>query len=275
MAPPNRPTLRPRSSAMTSFETLLVEVRDRVGILTLNRPEKRNALNFVVIDELKKALLLFDADPNVKFVLLKGNGPAFCAGADLDYLQKLQAFGLDENLADSTHLMELYQLLYRYRKLTVAQIEGHAIAGGCGLASACDLAFAVPSAKFGYTEVKIGFLPALVLVILQRKIGDARAREILLTGDLISAERAAGIGLITALVEPDAIANHVWSLLQRLAHENAASSIEITKRMLADLGSLPVDDAFKFAAKMNAHARGTADCQRGIAAFLHKEKLEW
>jgi methylglutaconyl-CoA hydratase len=259
----------------TEFDTITLEVRDRVGIITLNRPDKRNALNFVVIDELKRAFTLLDSDPNAKVVLLRANGQAFCAGADLEYLQKLQSFGLQENLADSTHLMELYQLIYRFRKLVVAQIEGHAIAGGCGLATVCDLAYAVPEAKFGYTEVKIGFIPALVLVIVQRKIGDGRARELLLTGDLISATRAAEIGLISGTLPADTIADTVWATLQRLIRENAAGSIEVTKRMLADLATLPVDDALKFAAKMNAHARATAECQRGISAFLNKEKIEW
>ena len=257
------------------FQFITLEVRQRVGIITLNRPDKRNALNYVVIDELKQALSLLDSDPNAKVVLLKAAGQAFCAGADLDYLQKLQGYGLNENLADSTHLMELYQLITRYRKLVVAQVEGHAIAGGCGLATVCDLAYAVPEAKFGYTEVKIGFIPALVLIILQRKIGDARARQLLLTGDLISAERAATLGLITEVVPADRIADHVWTLLQRLVVENAAGSIELTKRMLADVATLPLDDALRFAAKMNAHARATAECQRGIAAFLSKEKIEW
>lgn len=259
----------------TTFQFITLEVRQRVGIVTLNRPDKRNALNYVVIEELKRAFALLETDPNAKLVLLKGNGPAFCAGADLDYLQKLQGYGLNENLADSTHLMELYQQLYRFPKLVVAQVEGHAIAGGCGLATVCDLAFAVPEAKFGYTEVKIGFIPALVLVILQRKIGDARARQLLLTGDLISAARAAELGLVTEIVPAERIADHVWALLQRLAVENAAGSIELTKRMLADVATLPLAEALRFAAKMNAHARATAECQRGIAAFLNKEKIEW
>ncbi len=259
----------------TTFHFITLEVRQRVGIITLNRPDKRNALNFVVIEELKTAFTLLETDPNAKLILLRANGQAFCAGADLDYLQKLQGFGPQENLADSTHLMELYQQIYRCRKLVVAQIEGHAIAGGCGLATVCDLAYAVPEAKFGYTEVKIGFIPALVMVILQRKLGDGRARQLLLTGDLIAAERAAHIGLITEVVPKAEIAEYVWAQLQRLAVENAAGSIELTKRMLADVATLPLDDALRFAAKMNAHARATAECQRGIAAFLNKEKLEW
>jgi methylglutaconyl-CoA hydratase len=260
---------------MSEFKYILVDVADRVGTITLNRPDKRNALNYVVIQELKTAFTQLQADANVKVIVLKSTGNIFCSGADLEYLQKLQSYGFNENLADSTHLMELYLLVHKLSKVVIAQIEGHAIAGGCGLATVCDYAYAVPEAKFGYTEVKIGFIPAIVMVFLIRKIGEGRAREMLLTGDLIDAERAARYGILNDVIGKDKIAERVQTLAQKLCTENSGGSLELTKRMIADVQNLPLEDALKFAARMNAHARETMECKRGIAAFLNKEKLAW
>lgn len=257
------------------YQHLLYSAAKRVATLTLNRPDKRNALNYNLVAELKDALLQAEKNPEVKVIVIKGAGKAFSAGADLAYLQRLQNMSPEENLADSAHLMELFLRIYKHRKPIIAQIEGHAIAGGCGLATVCDFSFAVPEAKFGYTEVRIGFIPALVMVFLLRKLGEAHARELLLTGELLSAERAEHIGLINRVVEADAMDEHVASFAEMLASKNSGGSMEITKRMIADVQNMPLEDALTFAAKMNAHVRGTAECQRGIAAFLNKEKLEW
>ncbi|MFC6999183.1 enoyl-CoA hydratase/isomerase family protein [Rufibacter roseus] len=265
---------------MTTTETLALryisyECTDRVAYITLNRPEKRNALNDEVVTELKKAFDHAEFDENCKVVILKAVGPVFCAGADLEYLQKLQHNTFQENLEDSTHLMQLFYQIYTLKKVVIAQVHGHAIAGGCGLATVCDFSFTVPSAKFGYTEVKIGFLPAIVKVFLLRKIGEARAKELLLTGDLISAERAKTIGLINEVVPEEELSERVLELAQRLCVQNSGQSMEVTKEMIARVQQLPLKDALEYAAERNALARSTEDCQRGIQSFLDKEPLTW
>ena len=258
-----------------NFDFIRYEIQDRIATITLARPEKRNAMHFDLIAELKQAFSLAENNPLVKIVVLRGSSKAFSAGADLGYLQQLQHYDLAQNLADSKHLMELYLQIYNLRKVVIALVEGHAIAGGCGLVTVADFAFAVPEVKFGYTEVKIGFIPAIVSIFLIRKIGEAHARRLLLTGDLISAEEAYRVGLVTQLYSPEKIESEVTAFAQRLCKENAQGSMEITKRLIKDLPSMPLENALEFAAKMNAHVRGSDECKKGISAFLNKENLQW
>ena len=260
---------------MEQLPLVLSDVSNRIAWITLNRPEKRNALNFSMISELKAAFKSAIEKPEVKVIVLKANGKAFCAGADLDYIKRLQSYSFQENLQDSSHLMELFQIIYQSPKMVIAQIEGHAIAGGCGLATVCDFAFAVPESKFGYSEVKIGFIPAIVMVFLLRKMGETRAKEFLLTGEIYQAATAADYGLINRVVEADKIADHVKEFAEKLCAQNSAESMALTKRMIGDVQTMPVEPALKFAAKMNAHARESADCKRGITAFLNKEEISW
>ncbi len=257
------------------MSTVLYEVRDRIGFITLDRPAKRNALNQELISELSAAFDKASKDDSVKVVVLKANGDAFCSGADLGYLQQLQNFSYDDNLADSSNLKELFLKIYSLNKVVVAQVEGHAIAGGCGLATVCDFIFSVPEAKFGYTEVKIGFIPAIVMVFLIRKIGEQRARHLLLTGDLISATDAHSLGLITRVVPTERISEEVTSFARKLITSNSAEAMATTRRMISEVQSMTLNDALSYAARMNADARGTDDCKKGIAAFLDKKPLEW
>ena len=251
------------------------ETKDRVAYITLNRPEKRNALNYEVVTELKSAFEQAEADENCKVVVLRANGAVFCAGADLEYLQQLQANTYQENLEDSTHLMQLFYQIYTLKKVVIGQIHGHAIAGGCGLATICDFSFTVPEAKFGYTEVKIGFIPAIVKVFLLRKIGEAKAKELLLTGDLISAEEAKQIGLVNFVVSGKDLEKTVFKFAQKLCAENSQQSMELTKEMIANVQEMSLKKGLSYAAEMNANARNSADCKKGIASFLQKEKLSW
>lgn len=260
---------------MSSYKYIQTQVSDRIGTIALNRPDKRNALNYPTVTELKDAFTRFAQAPEVKVIILKAQGKAFSAGADLEFLQKLQDFTFEDNLADSTHLMELLLLIYKHPKVVIAQVQGHAIAGGCGLVTVCDFAFSVPEASFGYTEVKIGFLPALVSIFLVRKLGEAKARRLLLTGDLVDAPEAHRLGLIYEIVPPDTLEIHCRQFAEKLCTENAGGSMEFTKRMLADLQDMPLKEALAFAAKMNAHARATDECKAGVQAFLNKEKLIW
>lgn len=256
-------------TAMVEFE------RDgRVGILTLNRPEKRNALNDEMVTALKSSLTKLKGDPDVRVLIIRGAGEAFCAGADLAYLQKLQSNSFEENLADSTALMELFSMILHYPKPVIAQVHGPAIAGGCGLASVCDISFASPSAQFAYTEVKIGFVPAIVMVFLQKKIGEAKARELLLSGSLISANYAKDIGLISFVTQSEDPAAECRAYAHKMAENNSAQSMQSVKEMLFNMPA-NYTEALTYAAQMNARARGTDDCKKGIAAFLNKEKIRW
>ncbi|WP_026950942.1 enoyl-CoA hydratase/isomerase family protein [Algoriphagus mannitolivorans] len=251
------------------------QIIDRVGFITLNRPEKRNALNPNMVRELGRAFSELETKEEAKVIVLRAEGKAFCAGADLDYIQQLQNFSYEENLQDSQNLRALFQQIYEYPKVVIAQVEGHALAGGCGLMTVCDFTFAVPEALFGYTEVKIGFIPALVSVFLQEKIGTGKAGELLLSGEVFSAEKAFQYKLLTEVKEKDHIQSAVMEFSQLLVHNNSAFSMQETKKLLRSIGKAERDRSLDLAAQLNAKARAHEDCQRGIAAFLSKTKPAW
>ena len=251
------------------------EVQNRIGYITLNRPEKRNALSHDMVTELKEVFTMAEKDESAKVIVLKANGEAFCAGADLEYLKLLEGFSYEQNFADSTHLKELFLQIYTLKKVVIAQIQGHALAGGCGLATVCDFCFAVPEANFGYTEVRIGFVPAIVMVFLIRKIGEANARALLLSGSLCTAHEAQEMGLISEVMTEEDLALEVADFAAQIVESNSAYSMSVTKQMIAKVQSLPLEEALDFAAEMNAKARSSEDCKRGISAFLNKEKLTW
>jgi methylglutaconyl-CoA hydratase len=251
------------------------EVNNRIASITLNRPEKRNALSSELVQALKDAFDRAAVDSEAKVIVLKANGKAFCAGADLAYLQKLQSFSHEENLADSNHLKELFLKIYQHPKVVTAQVEGAALAGGCGLANVCDFCFAVPEAKFGFTEVKIGFIPAMVMVFLIRKIGESNAKQLLLSAQLITAEDAAKINLVHRVIHAEEIASEVNSFAESLVKNNSMQAMQLTKQMIAEVQHKTLDEALHYASSMNAKARETDDCRKGIAAFLNKEDLTW
>ena len=251
------------------------EIAGRTGFIILARPEKKNALNDALVEALTSAFTQLEENKDVKVIVLKAEGDVFSAGADLEYLQKLQQFSYEENLADSGKLRNLFLNIYNNRKLVIAQVEGHAIAGGCGLASVCDFCFAVPEAKFGYTEVRIGFIPAIVSVFLSRKIRGGDMRELLFTGNLITAARAEEIRLINAVIDKDKINDWVRQFAASLCEEVSAQSISSTKELLSKIPSMDLNDALHLAAEMNAKTRAGEDCRKGIASFLNKEKIVW
>ena len=250
-------------------------VKDRICTITLNRPDKRNALNEQVVAELKQAFAKAADDQEAKVIVLAARGSAFCAGADLAYLQQLQQNTFEENLADSNHLKELFYQIYTHPKVVIAKIQGHAIAGGCGLATVCDFSFAVEEAQFGYTEVRIGFIPAIVKVFLLRKIGEGKAKELLLSGELISAAEAKDFGLINKVVSEAELDEVVSEFAKRLVKKNSGQSMQFTKQMIAKVQEMSLEDGLNYAAAQNAKARASEDCQKGIAAFLNKEKPSW
>lgn len=250
-------------------------VDNRIGYITLDRAEKRNALNSEMVTELKDAFTKAENDESCKVIVLQADGKVFCAGADLGYLQQLQENTYDENLADSTHLMELFKQIYTCSKVVIAKVHGHAIAGGCGLATVCDFSFTIPEAKFGYTEVKIGFIPAIVKVFLLRKIGEGKSKELLLSGELIDAQKALDFGLVNRIYSSETLTREVEKFAKMLCDTNSAQSMAYTKQMIAEVQNMTLDEGLNHAATMNAIARASADCKKGIASFLNKEKLSW
>ena len=251
------------------------EVRDRIAYITLNRPEKSNALCYDLVSELRVAFKAAEEDNTVKVIVLKANGDAFCAGADLQYLQELQTNSFEQNRADSDHLKDLYLQIYELKKVVISQVHAHALAGGCGLATVCDFTFAAPDAIFGYTEVRIGFVPAIVMVFLLRKVGEGRAKQLLLGGSTFTAEEALQLGLINYIREKHVLGREVTEFALQLIESNSAYAMGVTKSMIAKVQSLTIAEALDFASEMNAKARGSEDCKRGIAAFLNKERISW
>ncbi len=256
-------------------QNLNISIADRIGFIELNRPEKRNALNEAMVEDLKSAVSEFENNPDVKVIILKATGKVFCSGADLAYLQSMQSLTFEENLLDSKNLKSLFHKINISPKIIIAQIQGHALAGGCGLATVCDFSFAVPEAKFGYTEVKIGFVPAIVMFFLIRKIGEGMARQLLLDGDLVSAEKAQKLGMINWLVPADDLEKRVYDYAQKLIRQNSANSMALTKQMISSIQERSLEDGLEYAAFMNAKARGSEDCKKGIEAFINKQEIHW
>jgi methylglutaconyl-CoA hydratase len=257
------------------MELLEYQLSERIASITINRPEKRNALNPELISALTIAFKTAVADDDVKVIVLKANGEVFSAGADLDYLKHLQNNTEDDNLTDTNLLKDLFLIIYRSSKIVIAQVEGHAIAGGCGLISVCDLIFSVPEAKFGYTEVRIGFIPAIVTCFLLRRIGEGRAKELLLSGELIAAQTAADYGLINFIYPKEEIAQAVESFARNFIQSVSANSVALGKELINSVQDLSLEDSLSLAVKMNVETRSSVDCKKGISAFLNKEKLKW
>ena len=247
-------------------------IAGNVLYITLNRPEKRNALNPELVRLLISAFKTAFKDNQIKAIVLQANGEVFSAGADLAYLQDMQSFSYEENLADSNALKNLFYTIYTCPKIVIAQVEGHAIAGGCGLASVCDIVFSVPEAKFGYTEVKIGFIPAIVSCFLVRKLGEARSKELLLSGELIDAETASRYGLINFVVNKEVIRESVKKYAEKIVNNTSAQSVSLTKSMLNVIHNSSLEDNLENAVILNAKARSTEDCKKGIAAFLNRNR---
>lgn len=251
------------------------ESRNRIGYITICRPEKKNALNAEVVGELIQAFKQAENDESSKVIVLKAEGDVFCAGADLAYIQKLQGNTFEDNLEDSTLLKDLFLQIYQLKKVVIGQIQGHAIAGGAGLAALCDFSFSVPDAKFGYTEVRIGFIPAIVMVFLLRKVGESKAKELLLSGNLIDSKTAMNMGLINWVVDNNELELKVNEFAQKLVQKNSGQSMEVTKKMISKVQSMELEKALEYATEMNAKTRESDDCRQGIEAFLAKYDISW
>ncbi len=251
-----------------------IQLEGRIATVILNRPEKRNALSPELVSELTQAYTELNHNEEVKIIVLKSADKPFCAGADLSYLKSMAEFTNEENLADSRRLKDLFELVYNSPKITLSQVEGPALAGGCGLATLVDFCFATPEATFGYTEAKIGFVAALVMVYLRDKLPFNKMTEWLLTAQVFSAKKAWDDGMIYEVVESNSIGTRVQEFAQVLLKGVSSDSIKLTKNMMRNL-PYNREDALEFAAQQNAIARKSDDCQKGISAFLNKEKLIW
>lgn len=240
-----------------------------VRILELNRPEKRNALNDELISALKASVKDASGDNRLRAVLIRGAGKDFCSGADLSALQKIAESDYEENLADARSLAELFTLMRNCPVPVVAAVHGRALAGGCGLATGCDIVLAAEGSRFGYPEVKIGFVPAIVSAILRRNVSEKRAFEMLTQGNEFSAEYALEIGLINKIFP---IENFETSVAEYISvyEKTSRSAVELTKQLLYKMDALEFDQALDEGSKINAKARMTEDCQKGIAKFLQK-----
>jgi methylglutaconyl-CoA hydratase len=256
------------------YSTLKFERDGEIATLTLNRPEKRNAISTPMIEDLFAALNAAEADRSVRVVILTGAGKSFCSGMDLETLQALAKQTSAQNLADSRRMAKMFQLVYSFPKPLITAVNGAAIAGGCGLATLSDFTLAVPGAKFGYTEVRIGFIPALVSVMLRRQIGEKHARDLLLTGRIIDAAEAFRLGLVTEIVPPDDLMKRAREVADMLL-EASPTSLAMTKRLLLryDEGQLRQD--LELATQENAQIRATEDFREGLASFLEKRPPKW
>src|SRR5215831_13110308 len=257
------------TDAISGKAVVLYEVSENIARLTLNRPEKRNALNDQVIEELKESLRRASGDAEVRTIIVAGAGADFCSGADLAALQKISQASVEENLEDAGSLMELFALIRSTRQPVIAAVKGRALAGGCGLASACDIVLAARSARFGYPEVKIGFVPAMVMAILRRNVSEKRAFELITLGREITADEAVAIGLANQVLDDEAFDDEVSSFIEQYA-KVSSSAVALTKSLLYQMDAMNFADALHCGVDVNVTARMSEDCKQGIERFLRR-----
>jgi methylglutaconyl-CoA hydratase len=255
------------------YETLILEFSGELAKLTLNRPDKLNAISSKMLSEMQSAMDAIEKS-HARVAIITGAGKAFCAGMDLEMLAAIANQSAAENMEDSRRMARMFRRIWSFSKPLIAAVNGAALAGGCGIATLCDFTIAVPTAKFGYTEVKIGFLPAIVSVFLTRQIGDKHARDLLLTGRMIDAAEAKSLGLITEILPPEDLQNRAVELADVLI---AASPVSLTraKRLLTSAAAASIDADLERAILENARIRCTADFKEGLASFLEKRKPVW
>jgi len=259
--------------AIMDYKTIQLAFDAGIATITLNRPDKRNAISFELIDDLRRALDEVERSP-ARVLILTGAGKAFCSGMDLENLKALLGRSPEQNRKDSETMAGLFRWLYEFPKVSIAAVNGAAIAGGTGLALLCDFTLAVPDAKFGYTEVRIGFVPAIVSTFLLRQIGEKQARDLLLTGRIFTADEAYRMGLINEIVPPEKLIDRARELAAQLM-ENSPTSLRLTKRLLSDHARAELDAQIETAVRESAAIRATADFREGISSFLEKRKPRW
>ena len=255
-----------------TFERILYETNGAVAAITLNRPEKRNAIDGLLIQELKAAFADARSSAEVRVVTLTGAGKDFCSGADLAGLEKVRHAGVMANMEDARAMAELFIAMRRHPKLIVALVKGRALAGGCGLATACDLILADDAASFGYPEVNIGFVPAMVMAILRRSVPEKQALELIATGDPITSIEAKKLGLINQVFPEIEFDRMSMEYIQKLA-SRSGSATTLCKNLLYHMDTLSFEAALEAGVHVNGIARMTEDCQAGIDRFLKKAQV--
>lgn len=248
---------------------LLHEVTDGVATLTLNRPDKRNALNGALVAALKDALAAAERDETVRVVAITGAGKDFCSGADLAELERISSMSAEENLADARSLGALFVAMRRHRCPVVALVRGRALAGGCGLATACDVVLADEASELGYPEVHLGFVPAMVMAILRRKVPEGKAFDLVVGGARVSAREAERIGLVTQVLDPATFDDDARAYLAGLA-ARPAGAVALTKRLLYDLDGPDFEEGIERGARVNVEARMSEECRSGVKRFLDR-----
>ena len=251
------------------MSVIISEKKDKFLTIILNRPEKRNALNDELVNALKAALNEADTDESLCAVVIKGAGTDFCSGADLSALQKISESNVLENWDDAHNLMELFAQIRKVKIPVIAAVHGRALAGGCGLATACDLVLAAKSARFGYPEVKIGFVPAMVMAILRRNVSEKRAFELATRGFEFDTTTAEIFGLINQIFDDETFAEDVINYVAGYANVSR-SAVILSKRLLYQMDGMNFETALQSGVDINTIARLTDDCQNGIARFLKK-----
>lgn len=248
---------------------IIYEIENNIAFITLNRPEKRNALNDSLVNSLKMSLREVNSDENLRAVVIRGAGKDFCSGADLSALQKIADSDVMENLADAENLLELLAMIRRIKIPVIAAVHGRALAGGCGLATACDLVLAAKSARFGYPEVKIGFVPAMVTAILRRNLSEKKSFELITQGFEFTADEALQMNLINRVFADDDFESEVKNYVS-VYEKVSRSAVVLSKKLLYQMDGMTFEAALEIGAQINTLARLTDDCQAGIAKFLNR-----
>lgn len=252
------------------YKNILVIETGQTKKMILNRPEKRNSLDEEMIFEITDAMNKFSTDDDTKSIIITGAGGNFCTGMNLEYLHKISEYNILQNKKDSENLKNMLLSIYNCKKPTIAMVNGYALAGGCGLASACDIIIASDKAQFGYTEVKIGFIPAIVMVFLLKRVTETHAKDLLITSKFITGTEAYNIGFVNYVVEEYMLENFTEKMCECL-NQLPSSSVMLTKEMFKNISSMSFESALEYAVDMNALTRMTDECKNGIKRFLTKK----
>ncbi|MEW6209953.1 MAG: enoyl-CoA hydratase-related protein [Acidobacteriota bacterium] len=254
---------------MSDYQKILFAIDQGVARVTLNRPDKRNALDAEIIGEIRDAVNRTARDESVRVIVVTGAGKDFCSGADLAALQRISEATVMDNFADARRFAELFIAIRNHPRPVIAAVRGRALAGGCGLATACDIILASESSQFGYPEVNIGFVPAMVMAVLRRSVSEKRAFEMITRGEIISSRSAMEMGLVNRVFADDQFDSETEAYVSSLAAKSA-SAVSLCKSLLYHMDAMSFEAAIEAGAQMNAIARMTEDCKRGVERFLKK-----
>src|SRR5580692_5087650 len=255
------------------FETLTLEFTGQLATLTFNRPEKRNAISQRMVSEIQSALDEVETS-RARVAIVTGAGKSFCAGMDLEMLSAIATQSSADNMEDSRRMAKMFRRVWSFSKPLIAAVQGAALAGGCGIATLCDFTLAAPEATFGYTEVRVGFIPALVSMFLERQVGEKLARDLFLTGRILDATEAKAIGLVTRIVQREELLKAARELAATLM-ANSPGGLEATKRLLVRASEPEMDRRIELAVAASVAIRSTADFHEGLSAFLEKRQPRW